>query len=67
MKDLSFEPLVAPSLWLGLSLVAAGMLVWYALRRPGGTPTKHWAVTIGLMSAAVAVVLVLLLNPTWSH
>jgi len=67
MKDLSFEPLIAPSLWLGLALIAAGMLVWYALRRPGGTPRKHWSVMVGFMSAAVGVVLFLLLNPTWSH
>jgi hypothetical protein len=61
----TFEPLIASSLWLALAAAAAALLVWYAWRRPGPIPRGRWFGTITMMAAALFIVLVVLLNPTW--
>ncbi len=42
-------------------------MVWYAMRRPPGVGRWAWRAMVALMTAVLAIVLVLLLNPTWSH
>jgi len=67
LGDLDFQPLIPSALWLVLATAATLAMVWYACRRPAGVGRGLWRVLIALMSAAVAVVFLLLLNPTWSH
>src|ERR1700691_4616390 len=67
MSGLDFQPLIPSSLWLVLAVVGAGAMIWYALSRPAGVPRRSWRWMIGLMSGALAAVMVLLLNPMWSH
>src|SRR5438045_8785924 len=65
MTSLSFEPLIPGALWLALAAIGLAMLVWYALRKPAGMPRRRWAGAIGLMTVSLAIVLFVLLNPTW--
>lgn len=65
MGTLSFEPLIPPSLWMALAVVGLGLLVWYGLRRPEAIGRGRWWASLGLMGAALAAVLVVLLNPMW--
>jgi hypothetical protein len=65
MPPITFDPYVPLALWVPLALAAAALLAVYALavgRRLAGW--RRWAVP-ALMAAAVAVPLVILLNPTW--
>ncbi|RPI81671.1 MAG: VWA domain-containing protein, partial [Planctomycetaceae bacterium] len=64
-STLVFLPLIPPAYWALLTLIAAGLLGWYAWRRPRGISTLSWGTIVGLMGAAVALVLGLLLNPVW--
>lgn len=61
----TFEPLLPSSLWLALAIAAAALLAWYALRRPVAIAPRRWFGTIALMAAALFIVLLVLLNPTW--
>jgi hypothetical protein len=61
----TFEPLLPSSLWLALAIGAAALLTWYALRRPGAIARRRWFGTIAMMAAALLIVLLVLLNPTW--
>jgi hypothetical protein len=63
----SVQPLIPPSLWLALAVVAAALLVWYALRRPSVVTRLRWTGIVGLMSVAIGLVLLLLLNPIRSE
>src|SRR5207248_8800688 len=63
--SMSFEPLIPTSLWLALAVLGAGLLAWYGLRRPAVMGRIRWAGVLGLMSFALALVLVILLHPTW--
>src|SRR5688572_16721887 len=65
MSSLNFEPLIPGALWLGLAAAAVLLLAWYALRRPSGLPLRRWALSLCLMALAPALVLLVLLNPTW--
>ncbi len=65
MTRLTCEPLIPASLWLLLAAASIALLVTYAARRRGGITRRYWALVIGLMSGGVALVLVVLLNPTW--
>jgi hypothetical protein len=67
MTSLIFQPLIPASLWLVLLAAGALMLTWYATIRPDGMSRTRWSTVITLMSASLAVVLVVLLNPTWSR
>ncbi|HEX4796680.1 MAG TPA: hypothetical protein VH370_23005 [Humisphaera sp.] len=64
MNRWSVESLIPSSLWLGLLLAAVLLLAWYSRRRPAVVTRPRWAVIMALMSLAVALVLLLLLNPT---
>jgi hypothetical protein len=65
MGTLTFEPLISPALWAALAVAAAALLAWYGWRRPVEMGRGRWAAIITLMSAALAGVLIILLNPTW--
>src|SRR4051812_36636089 len=65
MSSLSFEPLIPGALWLALAFVGLALLVWYALRKPAGLRRGRWIGAISLMTLAFAIVLAVLLNPTW--
>ena len=66
MESLRFEPLIPGALWMALAVAGAALLLFYAVRRrPTGVPRRRWGGIIALMVAAVALVLVVLLNPTW--
>lgn len=65
MAHLSFEPLIPGSLWLALAAAGAALLAWYALRRPEVMRRQRWAGVVTLMTVAIALVLLVLLNPTW--
>jgi hypothetical protein len=65
MRSLTFEPMIAPALWASVAVAAIGLLVWYARRRPEGLSRFRWAGITALMSAGLAGLLLILLNPTW--
>jgi hypothetical protein len=67
MPTISFNPLVPSALWLALAIGGAALLVWHARRRAISFSRIRWSATIALMSCALAAILVLLLNPTWTH
>ena len=65
MSSLSFEPLVSAAAWVTLAIASSAVLAWYVWRRPAACPQRRWFVSSLLMVAALAAVLVVLLNPTW--
>jgi len=65
MKHLTVDPYIPFALWWPLVLAAAGLLAWYAVAsRRRLSRARWWGVTVS-MAVAVAVPLVVLLNPTW--
>src|SRR5690349_5551881 len=64
MLNLGFEPLIPSPAFSAVALAAIALLAWYALRRPGEVGRTTWSAIVALMSASVALVLVVLLNPT---
>ncbi|MGQ0635964.1 MAG: CARDB domain-containing protein [Planctomycetaceae bacterium] len=65
MSTLTFEPLISPALWIALASLAAGVAVWYARTRPPVVTRRRWGVILALFAAGLAIVLGILLNPTW--
>jgi hypothetical protein len=65
MFRITFDPFIPLSLWFPLALVAAGLLAWYGWSSRGRLAGGRWWGVIALMSAAVALPLGILLNPTW--
>jgi len=64
MPTISFEPLISWALWLALAVACAAMLTWYGWRRPAGVLPYRWRRVMVLMAGGMAVVLLMLLNPT---
>jgi hypothetical protein len=64
---LTVEPLISFALWLTLAVAAIGLLGWYAWRRPWGITRVRWTVILVLMATSVALLLGILLNPTWNE
>ncbi|HWE93963.1 MAG TPA: vWA domain-containing protein [Tepidisphaeraceae bacterium] len=60
---MTFEPLIPTSLWLALAVAGALLIGWYALRRPQVMTRVRWGGVVGLMAVAVALALLILLNP----
>jgi len=58
---------IAPHLpwpaWSALVVASVGLLAWYARTARGNLPAARWRVVVSLMAAALALPLVLLLNP----
>ena len=65
MASLSFDPLISLTLWLTLALAGAALLAWYGAGRPPGLPKRRWRGILALTGAGLALVLGVLLNPTW--
>src|SRR5947199_6782194 len=65
MATLSFEPLIAPALWVTLAALGLALLAWYGRRRPAGVARRRWAGILTLTALGLAAVLGILLNPTW--
>src|SRR4051812_49212588 len=65
MGTLTFEPLIPAALWMALAVAGLALLAWYGLRRPEAVARGRWVLSLGLMGAALAAVLIVLLNPTW--
>lgn len=65
MGTLSFEPLIPLALWLVLVLAGLGLMTWYCWRRPTAVLRQRWLCIIALMGIGLALVLLVLLNPTW--
>ncbi len=63
--SLVFEPLISSALWLTLAVAVGVLLCGYARRRPWAISRGRWGLIIGLMSISAALVLGILLNPTW--
>jgi hypothetical protein len=64
MNRLALDPYIPLALWFPLALAAAGLLAVYAVAVRRRLPRRRAAV-IALMALALAVPLVMLLNPTW--
>ena len=60
---MTVDPLIPSSLWLALAVAGAALLIWYAIRRPAVQGIGRWPAVIGLMTAGLLVVLLILLNP----
>lgn len=67
MAELTFEPLITPTLWLTLAVMATALMVVYASRRPASMKRGRWAAAITLMSTGLLLTLLILLNPTWTN
>lgn len=64
MRTLSFDPLIPASLWAALAIAAVAMLIVYAVR-PRATSRIRWTVITSFTSIGTALLLAILLNPTW--
>ena len=64
---LTVEPLISLALWLTLAVVAIGLLGWYAWQKPWGISRVRWTVILVMMATSVALLLGILLNPTWNE
>ncbi|MCE9546279.1 MAG: hypothetical protein K8T25_12255 [Planctomycetia bacterium] len=62
---MAFDPFIPLAWWLSLAVVAAGAIAAYAYAGRRRLPPRRWWTIVALMSVAVSVPLVLLLNPTW--
>ncbi len=65
MNGLAFEPYIPLALWLPLALVASGLLVAYALASRTRLYGRVRHGILALMAVALALPLLILLNPTW--
>jgi hypothetical protein len=65
MATLTVDPLIPFPLWLLLVLLGATLLTSYARVRPAGITVRRWIVVLTLMAGGLALVLGVLLNPTW--
>lgn len=59
------DPTVSNSLWLSLAAAGGVAMAWYAYRRPVAISRPRWAAVVALMTASLAALLLILLNPTW--
>ncbi len=62
---LTFDPLISLALWFPLLLSAAGAFLVYGFSSRGRIPESRRLAVLLLMTAAVALPLIVLLNPTW--
>jgi hypothetical protein len=65
MSTLSFEPLIPSALWATLAIAGVVLLTWYGARRPAIVPPRRWGTILALSALGFALVLGILLNPTW--
>jgi len=65
MQYVTLEPQIPLALWVPLALAAAALLVAYGLAARDRLSRRRRAGVMALMTVALAVPLVVLLNPTW--
>lgn len=65
MSQIILDPYIPLGLWVPLAVSAVVLLGWYGATSRRRLGFARWARMIGLMSAALAVPLGILLNPTW--
>ncbi len=65
MTRITFDPYIPLALWVPLALLMTALLGWYAVAGRRRLPGRRWWVVVALMAVAMAVPLVVLLNPTW--
>ncbi len=65
MRHITLDPYIPLALWVPLALAAAMLLGWYAVAVRGRFSPRRWAGVMILMTIAVTIPLVILLNPTW--
>src|SRR5262245_27128024 len=65
MKSLIFAPIIPIALWVVLAIAAAGLLIGCGLSLRGRLSRRRCAAVLTLMAVAVALPLVILLNPQW--
>src|SRR5262249_33100930 len=65
MRLLTFQPMIPGPLWVLVTLACGGIWVWYGWRRPGGVSRPRWSGILMLTACGLALVLIILLNPTW--
>ncbi len=65
MTTLTFEPLIPIALWAGMAVAGLCMLVLYGRNARLRLPRARWLAIVALMAMAVALPLVVLLNPVW--
>src|SRR5262245_27435238 len=65
MSSLSFEPLIPLALWVALALAGVALATWYGWKRPGAVTPRRWSTIMALMALGFALVMIILLNPTW--
>ena len=59
------EPHIPFALWLTLAIVALAAMVWYGLSNKMSATRRQKALILGLMSLALTLPLLVLLNLTW--
>lgn len=65
MSRLVFDPQIPLALWLPLAFAGAALVVVYAVTSRGRLTGRRRFAAISLMSLAVLLPLIVLLNPTW--
>ncbi len=65
MSTLSLEPQISPVQWAAIALAAIVVVAVYAARRPIALSRVRWGMIVLLMATSVAIVLGVMLNPTW--
>ena len=65
MTTLEFEPLIPIALWAGLAAGAVLLLALYGRNAARRMKRARWLMVVALMTAAVAMPLLILLNPLW--
>jgi hypothetical protein len=63
--SLSFEPLLASTLWVTLAIMAGVLWSWYVWKRPQACGRAKWMIIAALSAATIIFVLTVLLNPIW--
>ena len=63
--QITLDPYIPLALWVPLALAGAALLGWYAVASRRRLARSRWPGVMALMSAAVLLPLVILLNPTW--
>lgn len=64
MSTIQLQPLIPLALWLSLVVGGAVTLAWYAALRPAVMSRLRWAIVMTLVGFALALTLLVLLNPT---
>jgi hypothetical protein len=65
LAEIQLEPFVPLALWCALAIGGVLLLGWYASSSYRRLPRQRWLLVVLLMGTAVALPMLILLNPTW--